>query len=175
MIGTVTETGTATEIEIEIGTGTGTATVTEAETEIGTGTGREIAHHAGTVETAARVGAVSNGTDPRMKSSENNQMAQDSDLRAMRLPARPTLGHIQLRWTGRLATRMWYSRFPPGLLLCGGPGLLVTWVKGCFKTCRDLTVRSPVFFSRPRGLPLTATCRAVLMCLSWGLLRSPWQ
>lgn len=128
MIGTVTETatviGTATEIEIEIGTGT--ATVTEAETEIGTGTGREIAHHAGTVETAARVGAVSNGTDTRMKSSENNQMAQDLDLRAMRLPARPMLGHIQLRWTGRLANKMWYSRFPPGLLLCGGPGPLVT-------------------------------------------------
>lgn len=129
---TVTRTGieTATEIVIETGTGSAieiaTGTATEAGTATETVTELEIAHHAETVETAARAGAVSSGTDPRTKSSGNQPRVQDSDLRALRLAAFPTLGRIPLRWTGRTATKMWYSRSPPGLLLCGGPWLLAT-------------------------------------------------
>lgn len=67
--------GTGIGTAIEIGTGTATGTATEAETAIETGTGPEIAHHAGTVETAARVGAVSSGTGPRTKSSGNKLRA----------------------------------------------------------------------------------------------------
>lgn len=130
---TVTETGTGTATEIAIGTGTGTAT--EAETATETGTGPETAHHAGTVETAVRVGAVSSGTDPRTKSSGNKSRTQDSDLRASRLAAFPTLGRIPLRWTGRTTTKTWCSRSPLGLLLCGSPWLLATVDKGRYKIC----------------------------------------
>lgn len=97
--------GTGIGAAIEIVTGTGIGTGTKAETAIETGTGPEIAHHAGTVETAARVGAVSSGTDPRTKSSGNKSRAQVSDPRALRPAACPTLGRIQLRWTGKITTK----------------------------------------------------------------------
>lgn len=170
---TVTETGTGTATEIAIGTGTGTAT--EAETATETGTGPETAHHAGTVETAVRVGAVSSGTDPRTKSSGNKSRTQDSDLRASRLAAFPTLGRIPLRWTGRTTTKTWCSRSPLGLLLCGSPWLLATVDKGRYKICPGFLVCYPVFSSRPKELPLTATHRIILMCISRVLLLSPWQ
>lgn len=157
------ETETATEIVIGTGTGTATGTVTEAGTAIETGIGPEIAHHAGTVETAARVGAASSGTDPRTKSSGNKPRAQVSDLRASRPAACPTIGRIQLRWTGRITLKLWPSRSPPGLLLCGSPWPLATVDKGHFKICPDLTVRFPVFLSRLEGPPLTATYRLALM------------
>lgn len=186
---TVTGTGieTATETETAIGTGTGTVsaieivigtvigTATEAGTATETVTGPETAHHAGTVETAARVGAVSSGTDPRTKSNGNKPRAQDLDLRALRLAAFPMLGHIPLRWTGRTASKMWYSKSPPGLSLCGSPWLLATVDEGYYKICSGLLVCYPVFSSRPEELPLTTTHRIILMCISRVLLLSPWQ
>lgn len=106
----MTETGTGNETVIGTGIGTATeietGTATEAGTAIETGTGREIVHHAGTVETAARVGAVSSGTDPRTKSSGNKTRAQVSDLGALRPTACPTLGRMQLRWTGRITLKL---------------------------------------------------------------------
>lgn len=75
VIGTAPENATETETatEIVIGTETVTGIETGTETEFGTaieiGIGPEIAHHAGTVATAARVGAVSSGIDPMTKSS----------------------------------------------------------------------------------------------------------
>lgn len=165
--------GTGIGTAIEIVTGTGAATATEAETAIETGTGPEIAHHAGTVETAARVGAVSSGTDPRTKSNGNASRAQVSDPRALRPAACPTLGRIQLRWMERIASKLWPSRSLRGLLLCGSPWLLATVGKGHFKICPDPTVRSPMIFSRLEEPPLTATYRIFLICMVRALLLSP--
>lgn len=179
--GTGIETGIETATEIVIGTGTGSAieiatgTVTEAGTVTETATGPEIAHHAETVETVARVGAVSSSTDLSTKSSGNKPRTQDPDPRTLGLAAFPTLGRIPLRWTGRTASKMWYSRSPPGLLLCGSPCLLASVDKGYYKIYPGLLVRYPVFFSRPEQLPLTATHRIILMCISRVLLLSPWQ
>lgn len=179
--GTGIETGIETATEIVIGTGTGTAieiatgTATEAGTATETVTGPEIAHHAETVEIVAQVGAVSSGTYPSTKSSGNKPRTQDSDLRTLGLAAFPTPGRIPLRWTGRTASKMWYSRSPPGLLRCGSPCLLASVDEGYYKICPGLLVCYPVFFSHPEELPLTATHRIILMCIPRALLLSPWQ
>lgn len=64
-----TEIGNVIEIVTETVTGIERGTETEVGTAIEKGIGPEIAHHAGTVATAARVGAVSSGIDPMTKSS----------------------------------------------------------------------------------------------------------
>lgn len=170
---TAIETGTA--IEIVTGTGTGTGTETEPGTAIETGTGPEIARHAEIVETAARVGAISSGTDLRIESSGNKPRVQHPEVRASCLAPYQSLGHGQLKWTGKNATIMWRSRSPPGLLLCGVPWLLATVRKGYIGVYLNLIVCSPIFFSRLDELPLTATTRVVLMWTSKGLLLSPRQ
>jgi hypothetical protein len=101
-----TEIGTETAIGTETGTETGTGTGTDLGTVIGTGTGSEIAHHAETVESAVRVGAVSSSTDLRAESSGNNPRTEDSKLRTLRPVAVPTRGHRKPRQTRRNAKKM---------------------------------------------------------------------